>query len=258
MYRLSIIFAMLLCVVACDMEKYPEARDTHSCELLIYSGITLVQPLEEIAALVEDKMDCRIRISSGDSGHLLRSIRVNKVGDIFFPGSASYLNTLVAGGLITQNVQIGFNQAKLFVQPGNPMDISADLNNLTNERFNVVLGNERAGSIGKETKRILSEAGIYRDALDNSLYLTTDSKGLANAIKNHDADLVINWNAVAFLPENHGKMESLPLPDIYVKKQPIVMGILKYSQHPDIARKVLDLSVSAVGQNIFRKYGFLD
>ena len=256
MYRLLIILAVLLCIVACDMEKYPEAEDACSCELLIYSGVTLIQPLKEIVALAEDKTSCRIRISYGDSGHLLRSIRVNKVGDIFFPGSASYLNTLITEGTITRNVQVGFNRAGLFVQPGNPLNFTSNLKSFTDKQINIVLGNERSGSIGKETKRILSEAGIYKDAVYNSLYLTTDSKGLSSAITNHDADLVINWSSVAFLPENRGKMELIPLSDKYGKKQTLSMGILKYSQHPEIAKKVLEVAMSAAGQDVFRKYGF--
>ncbi len=256
--KFNLLFVLLLFLVACDMQKYPEPANSDQCELLIYSGMTMLQPLQEISALFEKKEDCRVKITSGGSGHILKSVETNQIGDLFFPGDKSYIDELQKKGTITQSIQVGYNEAGLFVQPGNPKQITSDLNHLQSRLLNVVIGTKNAGAIGRETERILQHAGIYQEVIDNSFYMTTDSKGLALAIISKDADVVMNWKAVNFLSANIGKMDFIALPAQKIKKQPLVMGLLTYSQYPELARKIMQIASSDVGQNIFQKYGFLD
>ena len=254
----SLLFIISFFLFACDMQKYPEPKSDNKREILIYSGMTMLQPLREISGLVEAEENCRVIITSGASGHILKSVEVNQVGDLFFPGDDSYIMILEKQEIVTESVRVGYNQAGLFVQLGNPKQISSDLKNLQNKHLNVVIGTQKAGAIGRETERILRQTGIYQEVVNNSLYMTTDSKGLANAIRNKSADLVVNWKATNYLPENVGQMNFLPLSGEIVDRQPLVMGLLTYSQHPDLARKIMELAISDVGRDIFRKYGFLD
>lgn len=251
-------FVALVLLFACDTQKYPEAETPSRREILIYSGMTMLEPLLEIISLVEAEYECKIKISYGGSGHILKSVEVNKIGDIFFPGDGSYLLPLMEKKVVTESVQVGYNQIGFFVQPGNPKRISASLENLLDKQLNIVIGNADAGAIGHESKKVLTQAGIYEDVISNALYITTDSKGLAAAIKNKDADLVLNWKAVGYFDRNLGTMEYVPIASEYSQKKLLAMGLLSYSRHPDLAKKVLQLASSKIGQEIFRKYGFLD
>lgn len=254
-----LVLSVLLCsVVACDMQEYPAPEDSGKTELLIYSGMTMIQPLMEIAALIEAQENCKIKITYGGSGHILKSVKVNRVGDLFFPGDESYISDLQQQGVVTDAVQLGYNQAVLFVQPGNPRQLTSSLQQFCDRNLIVVIGSEQAGSIGRETRRILDWEQNYHCALENALYITTDSKGLSKAIRTNDADLVINWKAVQHLPVNRGLLEEISLPADYALQQPLVMGLLKYSANPQLARKVMILAASETGMAIFRKYGFLD
>ncbi|MCP3672453.1 MAG: ABC transporter substrate-binding protein [Gammaproteobacteria bacterium] len=51
-------------------------------ELLIYCGITMIQPMSEIASIIERQEGVKISIIKGGSGNLLRSIRFNAAGDL--------------------------------------------------------------------------------------------------------------------------------------------------------------------------------
>ncbi|WP_321395063.1 substrate-binding domain-containing protein [uncultured Desulfuromusa sp.] len=252
------LFLLLFLLAACDLQEYPEAEQTNRSEILIYSGMTMIEPLMEIVALIEAQENCQIKITYGGSGHILKSVEVNQIGDIFFPGDESYINPLRESGVMTESVPVGYNQIGFFVQPGNPKQISADLDHLLDKTLNIVIGSAEAGAVGRETKRILNQAGIYQDVVDNALYMTTDSKGLAAAIKSKTADLTVNWKSVGFLTRNVGGMDFIPLPTEYSQKHPLVMGLLSYSQHPELAKKFLQLASSDAGRGIFRKYGFLD
>ena len=256
--RYLLFLTVLFFPVACDMQKYPEPENGHQREILIYSGTTMLKPLLEIRDLIEARENCRIKITYGGSGHLLKSVEVNRLGDIFFPGNDSYIKDLVEKGVVKESILVGYNQVGLFVQPGNPKQISSDLHNLLNKQFRVVIGSAEAGSIGGETEKILSRAGIYQEVVDNALFMTTDSKGLAMAIKNKDADLVLNWKAVNYMPRNIGEMKFITISSKHVEKRPLVMGLLTYSRHPELARKIMQLAVSETGQDIFRKYGFVE
>lgn len=258
MSRFMVLVSFIMCfsLVACDMQQHPDFDDPDKKELLVYSGMTMIQPLMEIIALVEAQENCRIKVTYGGSGHIYRSVEINKIGDVFFPGGISYIEKLKQQGLVGETALVGYNQAALFVQKGNPRHIANTLASLTDKTTNVVIGNETSGSIGRETKRILDQHGIYQQVVDNALYLTTDSKGLAAALRNKDADLVVNWRAIAYLPANSGYMDILPLAEAIAPKKPLVMGVLKYSSNPDLAKKLIDMAISPQGRAIFRKYGY--
>lgn len=257
-----IIYSMLVLVLsllsACDSQKYPESAEQKKAQLLIYSGMTMLQPLGEIADLVEQKYDCEVKITFGSSGHMYTSVQANQIGDIFFPGCISYLTELEKVGVVNETGLVGYNQAALFVAKGNPQNIQADLSFFSDNSLKYVIGNPVTGSIGRETKVILEAQGLYQHVSSHAEYLTTGFKGLVRAIGNGDADLVINWRAAAFNPAYDNMVEMVALPENIAGKKPLVMGLLRYSIHPDLARSFIQISQSDKGQEIFRKYGFVD
>ncbi|MBU0907957.1 MAG: substrate-binding domain-containing protein [Proteobacteria bacterium] len=233
------------------------AKQETSKELLIYCGITMIMPVQEIAKIIEQQENCTIKITKQGTGSLLSSIKANRVGDLFLPGSESYIKTCIAEGLVKETVAVGYNRAALIVQKGNPLHITPDVKNLTSKQYRVVLGSAENGSIGQETKRILSSLGIYQEALDNSLFLTTDSKGMVKAILDKNADLALNWHATSVWDENRPYMDELPLDDGIAPSQRLVLGLLTFSPYPDIARRFMELASSEQGQEIFARYGFM-
>jgi len=227
-------------------------------ELLIYCGTTMIKPMSEIARIIEEQENCKITITKGGSGNLLDSIKVNQVGDLFLPGSDSYITTATEEDLVSETVLVGYNKAAMMVQVRNPKNITADLNNLASPDYYVVIGNPNSGSIGRETQKILEKKGIFEAVQANARQLTTDSKDLALVLNNKEADLVINWYAVSTWPENEGQIDALPIDEEFASTKKLVLGLLKTSKHPDIARKFMEYAASEEGQEIFNKYGLDD
>jgi len=224
-------------------------------ELLIYCGITMARPISEIAKQFEQTKNCRIKIIQGGSGNLYRSIKVNRAGDLFLPGSESYMERCRTEKLVSERVQVGVNQATLVVAKGNPLGISASLDNLLNHDIRIVLGAAESGSIGKETKRILSQAGIYSEALNRSLFLTNDSKGLSEAIRAGKADLTVNWLATSYWDDNRDAIDAIPLPSSIAPPHNLLLGLLEFSKTPQLAKEFMLLASSPEGQAIFNRYG---
>lgn len=227
-------------------------------ELLIYCGITMAHPISEIAALVEKEKNVKITISQGGSEDLYRSLSASRKGDLYLPGSASYRERHLKEGLLGDFVHVGYNQAALIVKKGNPRGLNNDLKNLISKDIAVVIGYAETGSIGRETKRILENTGIYKDVLKNVVYLTTDSRNLNRAVREGDADVIINWRATAFFKENEPHMEVIDLSPSQAKPKKLLLNQLAFSKYPVIGRYFMDVAASEKGQAIFRKYGFLD
>lgn len=224
-------------------------------ELLIYCGITMIKPMREIAAIIEAQEDCKITITKGGSGNLLKAIKVNQVGDLYLPGSESYIKTAQNEGWVTDTALVGHNKAALMVQKGNPKAIPADLLSLTRPDYYVVVGDPQSGSIGRETKRILERREVYGAVMANARRLTTDSKDLIRVLRENEADLVINWYATATWAENKSIVTALPIDSRYATPKKLVLGQLKTSRYPKIAQRFMAHAASEAGRAIFRKHG---
>ena len=252
--RLLSLFAATAILAGCGGGEPPAAPK----EMLLYCGITMAHPMSEIAREFEKSHNVKITISQGGSEDLYQSLKSSAKGDLYLPGSASYRKRHLEEGLLGEFVHIGYNQASLVVPKGNPKGLTADLNQLTDKELAVVICNPESGSIGRETKRILEGRNIYQEVLDNSAYLTTDSRNLNRALKQGDADVIINWRATAFFEENREVMDVIDLDPTQAKPKKLLLNLLTFSRNPELAREFMQLAASETGQAIFRKYGFID
>lgn len=253
---------VLAAIVFCAAVAYRGPAEANATagekELLVYCGITMIKPMSEIARAIEEQEGCKIIITKGGSGNLLRAIKVNKLGDLYLPGSDSYIKTCQEEGLVSETVHVGYNKAAIMVRKGNPKSISNDLKNLPSPDHYVVICDPNSGSIGRETKKILERAGIFDQVLGNVSQLTTDSKDLVNVLRNKQADLVINWYATSTWPENEPYVDALAIDGQYASKKRLVLGLLTCSKHSEIARKFMAYASSEKGRALFQKYGLFD
>ena len=105
------------------------------------------------------------------------------------------------------------------------------------------------------SKKILLKKGVFEAVLENASLLTTDSKKLFQVLKNKEADLVINWYAVSTWKEHKSYVTSIKIKEKYAEKKKLVIGLLKTSKHPKIAKKFMEYASSDKGTKIFSKYG---
>ena len=250
---LVLLTGVWILVPGCDKTRAEKKK-----ELLIYCGITMIKPITEIAKIIEKQEDCRIIITKGGSGNLLKSLRVNKAGDLYVSGSDSYIKTCLEENLVSETAFIGYNKAALMVQKGNPKHITGDLDNLMRKDYYVVICNPDTGSIGKETKKILERKGIFEEVQANACELTTDSKKLITVLKEKKADIIINWYACSTWEENEPYVDVLTIDEKYAEKKKLVLGLLKTSKYPEIAQKFMDYAASDSGRELFKKYGLYD
>jgi len=224
--------------------------------LLFYCGITMVKPMKEMIAAVEKKEHCKIKIIQGATKDLYDSLSYSKKGDLYLPGSESYIDKKT--GYFGRSVYIGFNQAAIFVRKKNPKHINS-LDNLLDKKISTVLCDYKSGSIGKATKKILIKykgEEFFEDVFDATVSVGTDSRNLNRELIDKNMDMTINWKATAFWKENVPFVDIVEIDKKYAPKKKLMLTELTFSKHKDIVNKFLDFAISKDGQKIMKKYGF--
>ena len=168
-----------------------------------------------------------------------------------------YIKRLLPGVPVVV-VHLAKRMQGFYVKKGNPKNVKASLEELTNENLSVVLGNEQSGSVGLATKKILEKYNLYEKAIMNTTFLAADSRSLNNAIKENKADLILNWHATTFWDGNNEFVDPIILPDEYSNKSKLVFNLLKTSKNPELAKKFMDFAASEKGKEVFKEFGFLD
>ncbi|GGD34543.1 hypothetical protein GCM10012288_05640 [Malaciobacter pacificus] len=91
----------------------------------------------------------------------------------------------------------------------------------------------------------------------NTIYLASDSRNLVNAIKDGNADLILNWHATTYWSENKDYIEALYIDEKVISKAKLVLNLLKTSKYPELTKEFMEFATSKRGREIFYNYGFL-
>lgn len=225
-------------------------------ELLVFCGITMIDPIMELAARFEESHPVKVKLTYGGSQDLARSIEVNALGDIYFPGTKRFVDEMTAKGHISASQQVGHNRITFFVQKGNPKGITGSLDHLKDPDLSVAIGHKDYGSVGREAHRILTGKGIYDAVVRNAAFMASDSKGMTSALREKRVDLVMNWCSVYYFKDNAQFMDEVPLDPGTATRHPLVMATLVYSRNPEKAKTFMALCASEPGRAVFQKYGF--
>lgn len=227
-------------------------------ELLVYCGITMVRPMTEIAQNMEKKEGIKVTLAQGGSEDLYQSLKKSGVGDLYLPGEPTYREKYLKEGLLGEFQVVGYNQMALMVQKGNPKKVKGNPRELLRSDLTVMIGNSSSGSVGKETKDILDSLGLYTKVVDSAVSLAPDSRSLANAMKKKEVDLIMNWRATGYFPDNAPAMDVIDLDAKVAVPQALLLNLITFSKNKDLARKFIAYAAGEEGQAIFRKFGFLD
>jgi len=252
---LLVLFLGSLLLTGCGEQKKQQAAKK---EMLIYCGITMVKPIKELASRFEKSHNCDITINQGGSEDLYQSLKFSKIGELYLPGSSSYRKKHMADGFLTDYIYVGYNQAALIVQKGNPKNIPADITLLADRKYATVIANPESCSIGKQSKKILSQKGLFNSVMDNAILIAADSRAMNKSIIDKSADLILNWGATAHFENNKEYMEKLSLDPAVAPKKGLFINLLSFARYPQLAREFMQYAASREGQEVFHNYGFLD
>ena len=252
--RKVIYLAFATFLIGCSSSESPVQK---KADLIIYSGITMVRPLNVLVTEFEKKNNVNIELKQGATGYLYGTIQSERTGDIFFPGSDSYRLNDQTNGIFKDHVFVGYNRLAIVTQKGNPKHLSNDIQQLTNPKYSVVLSAPDSSAVGQTSKKALDKMGITHTVYDNVTYFTTDSHRIFTAIRKGDADIALNWYATTKWPETKDFMDAIVLPENVSKPKTLELNLLSFSQNPTLAKQFMKFASSKHGLEVFAEYGFL-
>jgi len=246
-------FSLLLLLPAAPLFAQTAPR-----KMLLFTAVTVVRPITEIARAFEQRENVRITIIQGGSGDMYQAAKKSGVGDWFLPGMPAYRDKHFAEGLLGEHVTVGYNQLALMVQKGNPKRVRPDPRELLRRDLVMVIGSAESGSVGLMSKTMLERLGMYQQVVRSAAFLAPDSRGLMQVMRRKEADVALNWRAVGFFADNAPHVDIIDLPSDIAQPQALLLIRLNSSRHPEIARRFMDFAASEAGQAIFRRHGFFD
>jgi len=249
------VFKVLAVVIFLNMAVFAKKPS-----LIFYCGVTMAPAMSKIVKIFEKKEHCEIKIIQGGSQNLYDSLKSLKVGDLYLPGSDSYIKKYKKEGFFGRSVYVGYNKAAIFVQKNNPKNIK-NLDSLIDENIATALCNPNSGSIGKNTKKVLIKykgKEFFERAYDMAIIIGNDSRDLNKALRDKEVDMAVNWRTSAFLKENKPFIDIVEIDEKYAPKKKLMLTGLRFSKHKDLVEKFLDFASSKQGKKIMKKYGFID
>lgn len=222
--------------------------------LLIYAGAGMKDPMNEIARGFEKEYGVKATYIYGGSGVLFSQIDMQRIGDLFLPGSELHMETARQKGYIDSYKPIVKHIPIIMVAPGNPKDIHS-LKDLTKEGVRISLGRENACAICKLTPLILKKAGVYDKVVANAVTSSrTTVSEMCLDIALRQADGAVVWRSLANKYEKQGKAEIIEIDERYNIIKTIPIGVLKFTQDKDSAERFREYTISR--KDVWEKWGY--
>ena len=233
-----------------------EVDDTEGGELLMYCAAGMRYPLERIAKQYEEEYGVRVNLQYGGSNTLLNQLEVNKSGDLYLAGDASYVRLAEEKGLTVEAFPLAVMKPVIAVQAGNPKKIQG-VADLTREDVKVALGDPNAAAVGKKTRKLLAASGHWPDleprVTQSGVFKPTVNE-IANAVKLGSVDAGIIWDSTVV---QYGQLSAIEAPELDPGAANVEVSIVKFSKTPRAAIKFARYVASRDrGLEIFRASGF--
>ncbi len=209
--------------------------------------------MESILADYEQECGRRVEVQYGPSQTLLSQVEVSKVGDLYLPADDSYLKMGKEKGLIAEVLPIARMQGVVAVKKGNPKSIET-FEDLLRDDVRLVQADPEAAAIGKITRRVLSEAGLWDELSDQTTAFRTTVTEAANDVLVGAADAAIVYDAVL---HTYPDLEFVELPELMSAASQISVGVIKSTKQSQAALHLARyISARDRGLEHYRDQGF--
>jgi len=255
--RLTLVFvaAVVLLVAALRLFTTRERGDEGATSLVLYCAAGVKPPVLAAAAEFSKRHGVRVNMHYGGSGTLLSNLQVARQGDLYLAGDASYIELAREKGVVLESLPLAHMTPVIAVRKGNPKGIQG-LGDLSREDVRLALGNPDAASIGKQTKKLLVEAGRWE-----AVKARTEADGVfkptvpevANDIKIGAVDAGVIWDATV---NQYPELEAVTVPAFDHARKKITIGVLKWSSQPTLALRFARFLNSREGNRFFEASGY--
>ena len=220
--------------------------------LIIYSGNGLQSAVDELTDTFGGDEGVTINVVYAGSHSLLDTIRKTSKGDIYIPGSHSYIET--AGALVVASETVGMH-VPTFAVDGRKQDAPRTYTELLKPGLRIATGNDRLAAIGRATEAILAAADSRQDFRPNIVVTASTASELLQLVLDGEVDAALIWKDMLQWPQASGLAE-VEIPQTINQPKQISVAVLSTSRNPTLSMRFLRYASSDQGRAIFARHGF--
>lgn len=247
------IFLSLILLSGCQTSSSQKTNES----LTVSAAASLKNALSEIAVLFESKNGKKVSFNFGASGALQKQIETGSPVDIFASAGEKQMDELAEKGLIEIASRRNFaqNQLVLIVPKDSKVKINSFAELTNSEVQKIAIGEPKTVPVGQYTEQLLAKLNL-KNELQGKLISAQDVRQVLDYVSRGEVDAGIVYATDAKIANNKVEIAAISPEDSH---QPILypITIIKDSANKELANEFIETLLSAEGQNILQKYGFL-
>jgi len=254
-------FAMLLLVVlvtafaGCSAKKEAPKAETPKAAVSLYAyvGANLKDPVTELAQKFEQQTGVKVEMNFNNSGALLNQLETTKKGDIYLPGTVSFVEKAKEAGYIENTAgPLAYTTPVIITPKGNPAKITK-IEDLAKAGVKLVIPDKEATAIGKTAFKIFKKLGIDAKVEKNILAsMETPAKVVAAITMGQGNAGIVEISNTVKAKEKIEVVEIDPKINI---SEGIPVATLNCSANKEQAAAFMNFAAKE-GPAVFAKYGF--
>jgi molybdate transport system substrate-binding protein len=231
-----------------------------SKSLLVFAGAASKPPTEEAARVFKEKKGVDVQVTFGGSGFVLSQMKLARRGDIYFPGSSDFMVKAKKEKLVHPDTEkiVTYLIPAINVQKGNPRNIRS-LRDLLKPGVRLGIADPETVCVGTYAVEVVEKnlTPEERERFRKNLVTTVEScEKTANIIALKTVDAVIGWRV--FQHWDPGRIETVLLPPEEISRIGYIPAAVSiFTNDRTLAGDFIQFLVSAEGQELFRKHGYL-
>jgi molybdate transport system substrate-binding protein len=226
-------------------------------EILVSAAVSLKNAFEEIAVIYEKQTGVKARFNLGASGLLQKQIESGAPVDVFASAAEKQMDELQSKALIVTNTRRIFARNDLVLvvatQAKSPVHSFADLTH--REVARIAIGNPKTVPAGQYAQEAFTNLKVW-DKIRPRLVLAENVRQVLDYVVRGEADAGLVY--ASDVAAAHGEVTIAAHAPVN-SHSPILypIALVKDTKARAHAQRFIDLALSAEGQMILKKYGFL-
>ena len=225
----------------------------------VFAGSASKPAMEEIAQVFKEETGIRVHLTFGGSGTMLSQLIIAREGDIYIPGSPDYMLKAEDEGIVHTGtiVKIAYLVPAILVQKGNPENIQV-VSDLAQPGIEVGIGAPETVCVGLYAYELLEHNGLINNIKEAGTIVThaESCSKTASLVALQSVDAILGWRV--FSEWHPDSIDVVYLkPDELTRLAFIPGAISTFTRDSESAQRFLDFLISAKGQEIFNKWGYI-
>lgn len=230
-----------------------DAGTASSERLLVFAGAASQPATSEVARLFAERAGIAVDCHFGGSGTVLNQMKMERIGDLYIPGSDDYMERAEAEKLVDPATRrtVCWLLPVICVPKGNPARLQS-LADLGRAGLRVTIGDPKSVCLGSIAVAALEKAGLYESVSPRIVTFASDCQQVASLIRLGEVDAAIGFDV--FQRQSPGDMDTLPIAGAPTVSVPVAVSV--FSKQPERALKFAEFIAGPEGREVFARHGY--